>query len=180
MNALADLAPTTTTMAKGEEAGHKELLSSRLEKRRSVLFGDVQVLEFTLEVGDNPAVSDGCPMALGWDLQKSTEYDLDCYEQYRPPSSRRSGKKLRIPADERTQILLAQGHSLEKIAEMTLATLEIKDSREMRIQNRKMDKLYDALVLTGHKIRKVASLPQFGTFVSNDSTKYVGEGAKGA
>ena len=157
-----------------------EEVGTREDKTRSVLFGDVRVLEFTFEVGDNPAVTDGCPMALGWDLQKSTEYDVDCYEHLRPSGSRRTGKTLRIPANERTKILLEQGHSLQEIAATTLAALEIKDSREMRIQNQKMDKFYDALIMTGHRIRKAAQLPQLTSFGNTSSAKVNSEGAKGA
>ena len=138
---------------------------------RTVFFGNVQVLEFPIVIGDNPSVTEGCPLTIGWQMQRKTSYDVDSYEILRPPNERRSGKQLRIPSDKRTQILLEQGHSPEEIAWTTLETLKIKDSRELRIKNQKFDRFYEAIVMTGHKVKKVASLANLASFASPENNR---------
>jgi hypothetical protein len=127
---------------------------------RTVSFGDVHIMEFPLELGDNPSVTRGCPLRLGWELLKRTDYDVESYERLRP--SRRSTKQLRIPMEKRTEILLNQGHSLQEIASTALAALKIKDSRILNIQNRRrnFDLLYRGLVNAGHRM---ASQTKFAT-----------------
>ena len=124
------------------------------DDEKQVLFGCVSVMEFPREVGDNPSVTEGCPLTIGWHVVKQTEYDVDVYELMRPQSLRRRRDELRIPADQRAQILLSHGHSLQEIATSTLEALKIKDSRETRIQNTKMETFCDNIVMTGHKWKK--------------------------
>jgi hypothetical protein len=157
-----------------QEEEKTDASDTRPRRSRSVLFGEVQVMEFAMELGDNPAVSSGCPLQISWDLQSSTAYDLESYEQLRPPSERRSKGKLRISSQKRAQILLEQGHTMEEICDMTLQAIMIKESREQRIQNQNMDKFYEAIVMTGHRMKKVASLPQFSSLVATSNMKRIG------
>jgi hypothetical protein len=168
---LDDEEGNTTAEQEEEKTDASDTLPAR---SRSVLFGDVQVMEFAMELGDNPAVSSGCPLQISWDLQSSTAYDLEMYEHLRPPSERRSKGKLRISSQKRAQILLEQGHTMEEICTMTLQALMIKESREQRIQNQNIDKFYEAIVMTGHRMKKAASLPQFSSLVASGNMKRLG------
>jgi hypothetical protein len=131
------------------------------EVSRTVSFGDIQVMEFPIELGDNPSVTRGCPLTIGWEMLKRTVYDVESYERLRLTERRRSSKQLRIPTEKRTQILLNQGHSLQEIASTALAALKIKDSRSITTQNRNQnfDRLYGALVMAGRRVAaKTASI----------------------
>lgn len=114
-------------------------------------------MEFHMEIGDNPSVTGGCPLTIGWHMQRMSNFDLDSYEEMRPPSERRQRKSLRLTSEKRTQILLNNGHTPIEIATKTLEVLKVKDSRELRKKNQKYDRLYEALVMTGHKVKKVLS-----------------------
>ena len=115
-------------------------------------------MEFPMEIGDNPSVTRGCPLTMGWHMQRMSKFvDLDSYEEMRPPSERRQRNSLRLTSEKRTQILLNNGHTLIEIASMTLEVLKVKDSRELRKKNQKYDRFYEALVMTGHKVKKVLS-----------------------
>jgi hypothetical protein len=129
----------------------------RLSGTRTVLFGEVRVVEFSMEIGDNPSVTGGCPLTIGWHMQRVSNFDLDSYEEMRPPSERRQRKNLRLTSGRRTQILLNNGHTLIEIASKTLEVLKVKDSRELRKKNQKYDRVYEALVMTGRKVKKVLS-----------------------
>ena len=115
-------------------------------------------MEFPMEIGDNPSVTRGCPLTIGWHMQRMSNFvDLDSYEEMRPPSERRQRNSLRLTSEKRTQILLNNGHTLIEIASKTLEALKVKDSRELRKKNQKYDRYYEALVMTGHKVKKVLS-----------------------
>jgi hypothetical protein len=129
----------------------------RVSGTRKVLFGEVRVMEFPMEIGDNPSVRGGCPLTIGWHMQSMSNFDLDSYEEMRPPNERRQRRSLRLTSERRTQILLNHGHTPTEIASKTLEALKVKDSREIRKKNQKYDRLYEALVMTGHKVKKVAS-----------------------
>jgi len=63
---------------------------------KSVYFESLEVLEFNYTIGDSPAVSAGCPLALDSDLVARTLYNIDHYETLRGPTCT-GRKKLPIP-----------------------------------------------------------------------------------
>lgn len=131
------------------------------EIKRIVSFGDIHVMKFPMELGDNPSVTRGCPLTLGWEMLERTSYDVESYERLRTSERRRSSQELRIPTEKRTQILLDQGHSLKEIASTALDALRIKDSRSLSNQNfnKNFDRLYGALVMAGRRVAaKTASI----------------------
>jgi hypothetical protein len=130
--------------------------------RKRVSFSDVHVIEFPIELGDNPSAR-GCLLTLGWDVLSRTSYDVDTYESIRPTDQRRSVKNLRISPSRRTQILLDQGHSLQEIASTAIDVLKIKGSRSQSVQNRKYDRLYGALVKNGRRVASKANLASIET-----------------
>mmetsp|Transcript_18495 Transcript_18495/g.40027 ORF Transcript_18495/g.40027 Transcript_18495/m.40027 type:complete len:368 (+) Transcript_18495:172-1275(+) len=62
-----------------------------------VSFSHVQLREYCRQVGDNPCVSSGCPLAIGWKFNKRGKMDIDSYEADRVkcpiPCQRISSKK---------------------------------------------------------------------------------------
>lgn len=47
---------------------------------RRVSFSYVKLREYCRQVGDNPSVSSGCPIAIGWKFNKRGMIDIDSYE----------------------------------------------------------------------------------------------------
>ena len=76
-------------------------------------FSKVQFREYDRVVGVNPAVRDGVPLTLSWDLQNEYEFELDAYEQSRP--ARRERNELCIPSAIRHQMMRDAGFSRDDI-----------------------------------------------------------------
>ena len=70
---------------------------------KELTFGHVEVIEFPIILGDNPDVSDGCPVSI-YRKGKKTEYmDLSFYESRRE-GKRRSRSKLWLSMTDRAQM----------------------------------------------------------------------------
>eukprot|EP00429_Kryptoperidinium_foliaceum_P047022 CAMPEP_0176100856 /NCGR_PEP_ID=MMETSP0120_2-20121206/50586_1 /TAXON_ID=160619 /ORGANISM="Kryptoperidinium foliaceum, Strain CCMP 1326" /LENGTH=228 /DNA_ID=CAMNT_0017434905 /DNA_START=88 /DNA_END=774 /DNA_ORIENTATION=- len=98
---------------------------------KKVFFDEIHVQEYPIILGDNPAVSSGAPITIGWDSFNSQTVDLDFFEYCRTPD-RRGRKKLILSVRRRAQCLLASGYSLEDIA---MATLGAEETKKMRAES---------------------------------------------
>lgn len=90
---------------------------------------DLVIYEFPIEIGDNPVVSSGCPIAMGRKHHSKEVKNFDFYEISRHKEQKRSIKKLTIPVERRCLILLRSGYSIEKIAKATLKAEQVKLGR---------------------------------------------------
>jgi hypothetical protein len=68
---------------------------------QSVCFGDLTIYEFKNVLGDNPAVSEGAPLTIGWKHETMNVIALDYYEFLRNQRPRRRRKDLVIPSTSR-------------------------------------------------------------------------------
>jgi hypothetical protein len=112
------------------------------DNRKQVNFANVTVLDFPMQLGANTSMRS--PLTIGWKFLKRKDYDIDRYEEMRPASRRRPYNQLRIPEEERTNILLKQGYSLQEIATTAVAAFNQK----------KLDSLYGALVKAGQQLSR--------------------------
>lgn len=71
-------------------------------RERSVSFGELIIHEHELGVGDNPAVSGGCPVAIS-DLIVSYQMKVDLFEGLRT-EKRRSKPQLLLDRDTRMKM----------------------------------------------------------------------------
>jgi len=62
-------------------------------------FNLITIYEFPVEIGDNPACREGCPIRLGHELVWKSKIDVDSYEEER--GIRLTGKQLYIDVSER-------------------------------------------------------------------------------
>jgi len=72
-------------------------------KKKKVCFDDVQIREFAMIMGDNPAVSKGAPVQIDWKYQHEDAMDLEMFEHLRQPV-RRHRKKLVLNARKRAKM----------------------------------------------------------------------------
>ena len=94
----------------------------------TVTFGDLTITEFPMELGDNPAVSNGCPIRLGSEPLRTTTRNLDLYEYIRQ-DTRRHRTRLPISVPVRAEILFAAGYTMDQIMKATMEADEIKELR---------------------------------------------------
>lgn len=69
--------------------------------KKGVCFGDLVIYEFPNILGDNPAVSDGAPLTIGWKHDSKNIVAVDYYEFLRTQRPRRRRKDLIIPSTAR-------------------------------------------------------------------------------
>ena len=63
--------------------------------------GDLTILEFPNILGDNPGVSEGVPLSIGWKPTSESCVDVDLYEFMRQNRPRRKRKELVIKSGAR-------------------------------------------------------------------------------
>lgn len=123
-----------------------------MPKSKSVSFGVITILEFPIVLGENPAVSSGAPIELGWKLEKVYHRELQLYEYLRSDlRTRRDRKSLTIPVSDRTQLLLDSGYSLEDIGAATERAEEVQRQRSdsMKTTDTTGDRMLSLLETTG-------------------------------
>eukprot|EP00537_Pseudo-nitzschia_pungens_P005832 CAMPEP_0172371800 /NCGR_PEP_ID=MMETSP1060-20121228/44919_1 /TAXON_ID=37318 /ORGANISM="Pseudo-nitzschia pungens, Strain cf. cingulata" /LENGTH=266 /DNA_ID=CAMNT_0013097549 /DNA_START=26 /DNA_END=826 /DNA_ORIENTATION=+ len=111
---------------------NKSYLSEHRRGGKRTTFDKVFVYEFALTIGNNPAVREGCPIALGRKCVHNTVVDMELYEKSRRSGARnrRKAKDLYIPVFERASMLISRGFTLENIVETVLEVEKIKKSRQ--------------------------------------------------
>jgi hypothetical protein len=125
-------APAMVLQGNSNKSCLKSYASPKRDLKRNVGFQSIEIREHRIELGDNPAVSDGVPLTLGWKVLRLTKFDIDTHE------IRKAGRKtrgLRIPADLRAFILLQEGHSINEFVTTTIEINEIKQARKESAKN---------------------------------------------
>mmetsp|Transcript_42201 Transcript_42201/g.128032 ORF Transcript_42201/g.128032 Transcript_42201/m.128032 type:complete len:304 (-) Transcript_42201:74-985(-) len=153
-NALDALELSTSTRASDQAK------SSRHQKPKTVAFSTVQVREYSICLGDNPACTSGPPLSVSWDYcQPRCEKDVTEYEKRRGPRLR--GHQLKLPPEARRVILQRLGESdesMERVAEELSAiqigralTVEENESTKLTGMGLKVDNLRQFLKATFRK-----------------------------
>lgn len=119
---------------------------------KQVNFNDIEILEFHYILGDNPACTAGCPIALGTELVGKATYPVDDYEESR--GKRKNRKKMMLPVPTRAQILMERGYSIHEIADGTLETEKARQERSLTNSSQKWDKVNEMSERFGRVLRK--------------------------
>lgn len=123
----------------------------RQRQQKTVTFGTVQVREYLMCLGDNPACDSGPPLSLSWDyIVPRSDKDVVEYERRRGPS-RLHGTQLRLPPDARRAILRRLGESEERMDRVAQELRTVQISRESSVED-------DDSKFVGHPPPKLAEL----------------------
>ena len=76
--------------------------------KRSVSFNQVQFREYERALGDNPAVSSGAPLTIGWRYSETCSLPVDNYEEMKVEA--KTKKELLVPAHVRDSMLREQAN----------------------------------------------------------------------
>lgn len=100
-----------------------------VKPRYSVTFGVISIREYERTVGDNPSVTSGPPISIGWSYMPSFEAAVDEYETSRP--CRRTKREFYLPSDLRKDLLLNEwGYSVEEVRRAKREATYIQYHRE--------------------------------------------------
>jgi hypothetical protein len=93
-----------------------------------VSFGSVRVHEHRLTLGDNPGVSTGIPLTLGWECDDSETYDLEAFERLNKEDNSTGGVH-RLTRHKR-ELIASENHSRDSIIKIHREVRSIQLSRE--------------------------------------------------
>ncbi len=94
-----------------------------------VKFSTVEIQEYPIIPGVNPAVKTGVPLTIDWLPLNKNAYDFEEYEQA-VEGVRRNGGEMRMPPSRRLHVLRQLGVSKEEIKECMKATIVAKKQRQ--------------------------------------------------
>lgn len=84
-------------------------IDSTNDKNGTVHFGRVHIRQFGISISENPCVSEGPPIELGWDFREQPEpLSVDQYEAIRLPRRRRRLQEFLLSDRERRRMLLGR------------------------------------------------------------------------
>lgn len=135
-------------MALNRESSSSSSGSSR------VSFSCVQVRQYRRAINDNPSVSDGPPIGIGWDHDSESEYALEEWEDSRI-GNRRSYSELLVPRDQRHVMLVDAGFSEKEIAGSVRNVLKAKYNRRQTVNNLKASPVEEFMEKTSRKVKNV-------------------------
>lgn len=110
-----------------------------------VTFDRLEIRKYPIVVGDNPAVTSGVPLTIGWDHDENSMaiVSVEEYENSRPP--RRCNDELILPKSKRENMMIASGHPRSELTKAVRETIRVKNSRRRTINNLYMEN-YDEFV----------------------------------
>jgi hypothetical protein len=127
-------------------------IMSAKSQTRVTFAKDITIIEFPMEIGDNPSVNSGAPVQIGWVPQATMRRNLDMYEHFRE-GNRRHVRKLILNVPQRLNILLRAGYPLEDIVAAALAADLIQKSRaENNVKKQGWERFSKVLEKTGYRI----------------------------
>lgn len=138
---------------KKDSSDSAEFASQRYKK---VWFDSVAINYHKMILGDNPAVSEGAPVTIGWDAHEVEVVDVDCFEATRPKAKKVSSMKLAV--EDRAAILLQNGYTIKQLAKTLQQVEEIKTQRAQSSEMSKWDRLNEFAESSGKIFRKMAKL----------------------
>lgn len=86
-------------------------------ERQGVTFTNIIIRDYPMTVGDNPSVSSGPPLTIGWNYFNEVTIPLDIYEDSKP--SPRNGREMIVPRMRREQIFRDAGFTYNQLIKLT-------------------------------------------------------------
>eukprot|EP00527_Entomoneis_sp_CCMP2396_P001442 CAMPEP_0198141276 /NCGR_PEP_ID=MMETSP1443-20131203/4315_1 /TAXON_ID=186043 /ORGANISM="Entomoneis sp., Strain CCMP2396" /LENGTH=158 /DNA_ID=CAMNT_0043803979 /DNA_START=41 /DNA_END=517 /DNA_ORIENTATION=+ len=151
-------------MTKQQQSILKHDNCSQSTSDKEVCWGDIALYEFPSIMGDNPGVSSGAPLTIGWKHSKTEQISIEYYEYLRRSNPRRTRKQLVQNAGARGSFLLSEGYTMNDILKSSEEVDKIKDSRRAnmkgRFDNFKFENFKDVFMKANIKSNKKTSPPR--------------------
>mmetsp|Transcript_36208 Transcript_36208/g.79256 ORF Transcript_36208/g.79256 Transcript_36208/m.79256 type:complete len:203 (-) Transcript_36208:4-612(-) len=103
------------------------------KSKKSVRFDMIEIREYPYVLGDNPSVSNGPPLSVGWQSQSQFFVNLEEYDDAK--AEPRSRTEMRFDGMLRVHILQRSGHTMSDIVKATAAVRRIQQQRQETIQS---------------------------------------------
>lgn len=133
--------------------------STRTSTQATVRFSKITIQEYSIQPGENPGGSIGCPLTIGWDPIHTETLDLDVFERYRG-DNRRNLLEMKLESAHRTQILKGMGYSVNAIRAGTKSANLGRRDRYETISRLRSSKSQEMLEGFRHRFHNVVTLGQ--------------------
>lgn len=133
----------------------RALTKTGTRMNRSVSFANVNIREYERILGDNPSVTSGPPLAIGWRyVPEPIQMNLDDYENGK--GSARSSAEYLVPKSVRENLLREHADvSRREMVAAVRATQKEKAQRRKTVVNLSMQKTEERLEGAKRKIKKI-------------------------
>jgi hypothetical protein len=119
---------------------------------KRVAFTKVHVRSYERTLGDNPSVTEGPPIGIGWDFDSEDHYSVDEWENYRH-DNRRPSDHLTVSRDARQIILSEAGFTQREIANSIRCVLKVKHQRRTTVNNLKSFAMEESMEKVSRKFK---------------------------
>jgi hypothetical protein len=126
--------PSSSKKERGKKRTAFSTSPSNKEEKKNVDFESVVIREYERDLGDNPAVSSGPPIGLGWAYLPSVRVDIDFYEANVRKPAPRTRKDFFLTPQKRFHLLLDEwGFSVTAICRAKDQASEVRYQRQMSV-----------------------------------------------
>lgn len=133
------------------------IVSDGSSKKSSVSFDTIQIREYVRELGDNPAVSHGPPLTIGWEYEDVATLPVEDYETHR--GDRRSNDQMQIPGKKRELLLLNETKNTSReINAMITKVRANRSQRQSTVALLEFEEWYSFFETVGRRFRRVRLL----------------------
>jgi hypothetical protein len=166
-----------------------KIVPKKVSKGKKVGFSVLQMREYPILIGDNPAVSRGVPLTIDWAHDGEVTASIDEYEYSR--GTPRSMLELRLPPSMRTEMMKRLGFSAKELMvgtkaanivrfqrRRTIETLQTAAMEEFLEKSRRA--ILNATIMRGRKRREREYLEIYKTVINESKEQtsvhtYVGD-----
>ena len=123
------------------------------QKERKVVFSEVHLRQYERILCDNPGVSSGPALGVGWRYKPQTPVSVDDFEKKR--GTRRGKTDLLMSRDHREKLVRRMGHSEREIAEMIRSVNKTKNQRRQTLNNLGVEKMEVAVETAKKRLKSL-------------------------
>jgi hypothetical protein len=126
--------------------GHKKKKETDNKKKKKrekkIRFSTIEMHCHPIELGDNPSVTDGAPLTIGWQAFETITIPVDEYEKSNPSRNRRPEHELVLSSKVRSNRLKKEGYSRH---DLNKSISNLKKMRTPSGRSLRMPKLFSML-----------------------------------
>jgi hypothetical protein len=134
-----------------EESAFRSGRTKREPGERAVTFHVVSCRNYERIIDDNPSVTAGAGIGIGWRFNEGECVDVDDWEGER--GERRRGTDLVLNREEREELLLELGYSEKDVATVVRRIVKAKNQRKQTVNNLGAQSVEETLESATKKVR---------------------------
>lgn len=130
----------------------------KLPTERTIGFSRVQIRYYEQILSDNPSVTSGPPIGIGWKYRAmKQDLSVDAWE-YKQQPSRRYLTGLLTTREDRMTLLCNLGYTQREIAVAVREVLRVKSNRVQTFNNARLEGIEEAIESTTRRLKSVFTL----------------------